>query len=91
MASKRCAEQTEITAISFSQSEMCITFGDGRRLSVPLENYPTLLAATPDQRENWEIIGNHEGLHWPDTDEDLSVASLLSGNPAVNSNHPRAA
>jgi hypothetical protein len=28
---------------------------------------------------NFEILGDGEGIHWPDLDEDLSVAGLLRG------------
>ncbi|HEY3393696.1 MAG TPA: DUF2442 domain-containing protein, partial [Lacipirellulaceae bacterium] len=35
--------------------------------------------ATPQQRANYEIGGGGVGLHWPDLDEDLSVAGLMAG------------
>jgi hypothetical protein len=28
---------------------------------------------------NWELLGDGEGVHWPEIDEDLSVAGLLAG------------
>ena len=55
---------------------------DGRTISVPLAWSWRLLGATPDQRNNFEIIGNGEGAHWPDIDEDISVRGMLSGVPA---------
>ena len=55
-----------------------ITLSDGRRLSVPLWWFPRLLRATPDQRARWELIGQGEGIHWPDVDEDLEVEHLFS-------------
>jgi hypothetical protein len=58
---------------------MHVTLTDGRVLSVPLVWFPTLLAATPDQRSQYEIAGGGISLHWPDIDEDLSVAGLLAG------------
>jgi hypothetical protein len=39
--------------------------------------FPRLLAATPQQRRNWESIGGGIGMHWEAIDEDISVASLL--------------
>jgi hypothetical protein len=36
-----------------------------------------LLRATNGQRQNFEILGEGEGIHGPDIDEDLSVAGLL--------------
>lgn len=52
---------------------------DGRTISVPLAWYPRLLYATPAERSNWRLVGGGEGIHWPDLDEDLSVAGLLAG------------
>ncbi|MEO6810930.1 MAG: DUF2442 domain-containing protein [Isosphaeraceae bacterium] len=35
--------------------------------------------ATPEQRTRYEIGGGGIGLHWPDLDEDLSIAGLMAG------------
>ena len=40
------------------------------------------LDAAPDQRNNYEIIGDGQGVHWPDIDEDISVEGMLCGRPA---------
>jgi hypothetical protein len=50
---------------------------DGRSLTVPLEWFPRLRDASPEQRGHWRLIGPGEGIHWPDLDEDISVAGLL--------------
>lgn len=50
---------------------------DGRQLGVPLARFPRLAGATPEQRAHWELIGRGIGIHWPDVDEDLSVARLF--------------
>jgi hypothetical protein len=55
---------------------------DGRTISVPLAWSWRLSEATPEQRKNFEIIGNGEGAHWPNIDEDISVRGMLSGVPA---------
>lgn len=55
-----------------------VRLADGREVSVPLEWFPRLRDATPEQRGNWRPIGGGIGLHWPDVDEDISVASLLA-------------
>lgn len=54
-----------------------VTLADGRELAVPLEWFPRLRDATEKQRGNWRLIGRGQGIHWPDVDEDLSVAGLL--------------
>jgi len=33
-------------------------------------------------RQRYEIIGDGEGIHWADIDEDISVEGMLSGFPA---------
>ncbi len=43
------------------------------------ENNNTRLKATQAQRAVWELLGDGEGIHWPEIDEDLSVAGLLAG------------
>ena len=52
---------------------------DGRTISAPLVWFPKLSQATKEQLNNWELLGDGEGIHWPDLDEDLSVAGLLAG------------
>ena len=58
---------------------------DGRTISVPLAWYPRLTHATAEERNNWELIGAGDGIHWPDLDEDISVEMLLAGVPSVES------
>src|SRR5437870_12481245 len=55
---------------------------DGRVISVPLVWSWRLSDATPAQRNNYEIIGDGQGVHWPDVDEDLSVECIFNGVPA---------
>lgn len=55
---------------------------DGRTISVPLVWSWRLSEATPEQRANYEIIGDGEGVHWPDIDEDISAEGMLYGKPA---------
>ena len=55
---------------------------DGRVISVPLVWSWRLSEATTAQRDNYEIIGDGQGVHWPDVDEDLSVEGMFNGVPA---------
>ena len=61
---------------------LTVELADGRRVSVPLTWYPRLLRADREQRRNWRLIGDGEGVRWPDVDEDLSVSGLLRGAEA---------
>ena len=54
----------------------------GRTISVPLAWSWRLSDATPDQRANYELIGDGQGVHWPDIDEDISAEGMLTGSPA---------
>ncbi len=71
-----------IQHIEISEDTLTVDLADGRRLGVPLAWFPRLLHATQEQRDNWELLGDGEGIHWPEIDEDLSVAGLLRGSPA---------
>lgn len=65
--------------IRVTNDELIVSLIDGRTISVPLVWFPRLLHATAEQRSHFEILGDGEGMHWPDIDEDVSVAGLLRG------------
>jgi len=67
-------------AVEFTATELIVTLADGRKIATPLDWYPRLKRASPAQRENYEIMPM--GIHWPDVDEDLSVAGMLKGQQA---------
>lgn len=56
---------------------MIILLEDGRELAVPLEWFPKLRDASQEALSNWRLIGNGEGIHWQDLDEDILVKNLL--------------
>lgn len=66
-------------SVSVTETALCVVLDDGRELAVPLAWFPRLLDGSPEQRRRWELIGRGEGIHWPDLDEDISVAGLLAG------------
>jgi hypothetical protein len=49
--------------VSFSEDSLIVVLDDGRTVSVPLVWFPRLLAATPQQRRDWESIGGGIGMH----------------------------
>lgn len=65
--------------VSFTDDDLIVDLVDGRSVTVPLVWFPTLADATPQQLNNFELLGDGEGIHWPDLDEDLSVSGLLRG------------
>jgi len=72
-------------AVKFSEDSMTVQLDDGRTLSVPLTWYPRLLHGTPQERAHYELIGDGEGIHWSDLDEDISVEGLLAGKRSAES------
>ncbi len=66
-------------SIKCTDEAIIVELIDGRTISVPLVWFPTLSKASKKQLDNWEILGDGEGIHWPDLDEDLSVSGLLEG------------
>ena len=53
------------------------SLADGRVISIPLAWSKRLSAATEKQRATFRIIGDGEGIHWPEVDEDISVEGML--------------
>jgi hypothetical protein len=64
---------------------MIVQLDDGRSLSIPMAWYPRLLHGTKSERETFELIGDGEGIHWPELDEDISVEGLLAGRRSAES------
>lgn len=64
-------------AVEFTATELVVTLADGRKIATPLDWYPRLKRASAQQHANFEIMPM--GIHWPDLDEDLSVAVMLKG------------
>lgn len=74
-----------IESVAVTADDLITDFEDGRRISLPLAWYPRLLQATPAERDNWRLVGNGEGVHWPDLDEDVSAENLILGQPSRES------
>ena len=66
-------------SLQFTDSSIIVELIDGRIISAPLVWFPRLSQANKEQLENWELLGDGEGIHWPELDEDISVAGLLAG------------
>lgn len=79
MTTSRPSVDPRAVAVSVGEDELSVDLADGRRLSVPLAWFPRLLHAQHAQRQNWRLLGDGQGINWPDIDEDLSVEGLLRG------------
>ncbi len=76
------SSEPRMMAMNVTEDLIIAELVDGRTISVPLAWSWRLSEATPEQRNNFEIIGNGVGAHWPNIDEDISVRGMLSGVPA---------
>ena len=74
--------EPRIKTVSVTEDEITMRMADGRTVSVPLAWSWRLSEATPKQRAHYEIIGDGQGVHWPDIDEDISAQGMLTGVPA---------
>jgi hypothetical protein len=75
--------------VQVTEDELIISLTDGRRVSAPLVWFPRLLNASPAMRAEWRFIGDGEGVHWPEADEDISVEALLLGVPSSEFAQPQ--
>ncbi|MDQ3830432.1 MAG: DUF2442 domain-containing protein [Candidatus Tectomicrobia bacterium] len=72
-------------AVTVTEDTLSVDLSDGRTISVPIAWFPRLLYATPEERQNWRLIGKGHGIHWEDLDEDISIEGLLAGKPSGES------
>jgi hypothetical protein len=79
--------EVRIKDIEVTEDTIVAQLTDGRTISVPLVWSWRLAEATPEQRANYEIMGDGHGVHWPDIDEDISAEGLLYGTPAPRPKH----
>lgn len=72
-------ESVRADSAEVNNETLVVHLHEGRSVSVPLAWYPRLWYGTPDERSNFEIIVDGMHIHWPELDEDLSVAGILAG------------
>jgi hypothetical protein len=65
--------------VSVTEDTLTVDLVDGRTVTVPVTWYPRLAHGSMAERQNWRLIGEGEGIHWPDLDEDISIEGLLAG------------
>ena len=79
----------EPVAVHFDDANFWTTLKDGRVIGVPLVWFPRLFAATPSQRQRFEL--SPSGIHWDELDEDVSVLSIVLGHKSHDYRAARAA
>jgi hypothetical protein len=63
--------------VDFVEGILMVTLKDGRVIGTPLDWYPRLLNASPEQLHDYELWPF--GIHWEALDEDLSIEGMLLG------------
>ena len=71
--------------VTVTDDALSVDLADGRTIVVPLAWFPRLWHGTPEERNHLEVFGDGTYIHWPDLDEDLTVAGLLAGQRSAES------
>jgi hypothetical protein len=91
MSTVAISADPRIREVTISEDAITANLADGRVISVPLSWSWRLSQASPRQRENFQILGNGQGIRWPEIDED--IRGMLYGAPARRTargeSHPR--
>ncbi len=74
-----------IESVSVTDDTLTVELSDGRAISAPVAWYPRLQQGSPAERARFEVIGDGQGIHWPDLDEDVSAENLMLGQPSGES------
>ena len=78
-------QEARAQSVRVSEAALTVDLVDGRTIVAPLAWFPRLWHGTPQERNHFEIFGDGTYIHWPDLDEDLTVAGLLAGRQAGES------
>lgn len=63
--------------IRFTEDKVYFELRDGRVIGAPLEWFPRLKNASPEERVDYYLTANGTGVHWEKLDEDISIRYLL--------------
>ena len=80
---------TSPKSAQIDDNNLWVELHDGRTLGVPLAWFPRLLAATPQQRNDFDL--SPRGIHWDSLNEDISIEGLLNGEGDMTRHHREAA
>ncbi len=71
--------------VEVNDDTLSVRLTDGRTIAAPVAWFPRLAHGTRKERQSWRLSGGGRGIHWPELDEDISVAGLLAGLPSGES------
>ena len=78
-------ELSNAVRVKVDDESIDVVLEDGRKISLPVSWYPRLLHGTQKERDNYRLIGNGIGIHWPGLEEDISIQGLLAGHHSQES------
>lgn len=76
-------DRARIRRVKVTEDMLMLYLEDGRTVGMPIVWSPRLARASDAELQNYEIIGQGAGLHWPDLDEYVSVRSILLGRKSA--------
>jgi hypothetical protein len=71
--------------VTVTDKKLIVDLADGRSLSIPLAWYPRLIYASPEERQNWQLLGDGYAIDWTDLDEHIGIEGLLAGRQSSES------
>jgi len=77
--------------VRFTEDKVYFELRDGREIGVPLDWFPKLKEASPEERKNYYLTGGGTGIHWEGLDEDISIKYLLREEFYLLSSNPEKA
>ena len=72
--------------VAVTDDSLMVDLVDGRTVSVPLAWYPRLLHGRPEERANWRLMGQGEGIIGPISMKTSAQRTFCSGNRRVRVN-----
>jgi hypothetical protein len=78
MSTSAISPEPRAVEVRCTDDVLQVRLADGRELAVPLEWFSRQRAASAAARTEYRLVGGGIGIHWPQLDEDLAVAGLLT-------------
>lgn len=67
----------KIREVWFADNRIWITTEDGFQYNQPLEAFPALFLATPEERDNYYLWCDNTSIRWEKLDEDIHVSNFF--------------
>jgi len=67
-----------ITDARVSHDQIVVDLSDGAAVSLPLRQFPKLLQAAQEQRDQWTVIRGGMAIRWDALGEELSLETVLA-------------